>query len=408
MIMPTSKIVHANALRIFSLSLGLLFVLSDICYAGRYAVLLEQDVFETDKNVSFSLVFLQKSSSENAVFPDQITCRLVLEDQQTVHVTAAAKTSADPQIPIESTPYLTQTYLFKLPGDAEGNIIVHLTEVSVPAFLIQSIQPEIGIEETADTSNGEYQTLDSLFTLYQPYISNISAYEPMYFLVGTDPEQSKFQISFKYRLLNPDSALAAHHPWVKGFHLGYTQTSFWDLASDSAPFADTTYKPELFWLSDNLISNNSGIFKGMFLQAGYQHNSNGRGGDFSRSTDYAYVSPIFIFYDQNTKLGLKIAPRFWEYVNNDDKTNPDLMDYQGYFEIEAKAGYANSFVLGTKYRWASEGQSFQCDLSYPLHRFFNDALDLYLYAEYTNMLAESLLYYTERTHVVRVGLAIVR
>ena len=83
------------------------------------------------------------------------------------------------------------------------------------------------------------------------------------------------------------------------------------------------------------------------------------------------------------------------------------MDYQGYFEIEAKAGYANSFVLGTKYRWASEGQSFQCDLSYPLHRFFNDALDLYLYAEYTNMLAESLLYYTERTHVVRVGLAIV-
>lgn len=408
MVMLTSKIACSHALRLLKLLIGFLFFLSNTCYAGRYAVLLEKDLFETDQNVSFSLVFLQKTFSENVVFPDQIPCQLVLENQRSVLVTAMPDTSTLSTSTSQSAPYITQTYLFKLPKDAEGNIIVHLAEVSVPAFLIHGSQPEIEIDEASDNSNDEYQTLDSLFTLYQPYVGNISAYEPMYFLVGTDPEQSKFQISFKYRLLTPESSLTEQYAWVKGFHLGYTQTSFWDLASDSAPFDDTSYKPELFWLSDNFIADNTGILKGMFLQAGFQHNSNGRGGEFSRSTNYAYVRPTFIFYDQNTNLGLKIAPKFWGYVDNDDETNPDLMDYQGYFEIEAKAGFANSFILGTKYRWASEGQSFQLDLSYPVHKFFNDALGLYLYAEYTDMLAESFLYYNERTHAFRVGVAIVR
>ena len=44
-----------------------------------------------------------------------------------------------------------------------------------------------------------YPTLDALFSLYQPYMINISAYEPIYFLFGADPEDSKFQFSLKYR-----------------------------------------------------------------------------------------------------------------------------------------------------------------------------------------------------------------
>jgi hypothetical protein len=42
-----------------------------------------------------------------------------------------------------------------------------------------------------------YPDLDTLHALYQPYAVNISAYEPIYFLVGTEPEKSKLQISFK-------------------------------------------------------------------------------------------------------------------------------------------------------------------------------------------------------------------
>jgi hypothetical protein len=50
--------------------------------------------------------------------------------------------------------------------------------------------------------NRAYETLDSLVYLYQPYLTNISAYEPIYFLVRTKPEKSKFQFSFKYRFVD--------------------------------------------------------------------------------------------------------------------------------------------------------------------------------------------------------------
>jgi phospholipase A1 len=103
-----------------------------------------------------------------------------------------------------------------------------------------------------------------------------------------------------------------------------------------------------------------------------------------------------------------LSPKIWSYVENDDTTNADLPDYRGYFDLEAKFGLAESFVAGTHLRWADEGVSFQFDISYPLHMIFGDALDIYFYAQYTNMLAESLLDYQQRTQVVRLGLAFIR
>ncbi len=49
----------------------------------------------------------------------------------------------------------------------------------------------------------------------------------------SNPEDSKFQVSFKYRFFNKKGTLAQKYPWVKGFRFGYTQTSFWDLKSES-------------------------------------------------------------------------------------------------------------------------------------------------------------------------------
>jgi outer membrane phospholipase A len=257
------------------------------------------------------------------------------------------------------------------------------------------------------TSDEPYPTLDSLFSLYQPYLGNISAYEPIYFLVGTDPAKSKFQVSFKYRFFNPDSDLAESQPWVKGFHFGYTQTSFWDLASSSAPFEDTSYKPELYWNSKNIVSSGSTL-KGFFIRTGFQHESNGKDGESSRSTNYLYVQPILIFYRGIGGYGLQVAPKIWTYVANDDETNPDLNDYRGYFDLELKFGKADSWVLAGSFGWASQGGSAQLDLTYPLHRFLFNALDFYLHIQYANALAESLIDYTERTHALRLGFSIIR
>ena len=148
--------------------------------------------------------------------------------------------------------------------------------------------------------------------------------------------------------------------------------------------------------------------KGVFLQTGIQHESNGRGGDLSRSTNYLYAKPFFILYDERRQLGLQIAPKIWTYVSNDNDTNADLEDYRGYFDLEVKLGKADSFVLESHLRWAQEGVSTQWDLTYPLHRYVFRHFGFYFQAQYVNALAESLIDYRERNKAFRLGLAIVR
>lgn len=253
----------------------------------------------------------------------------------------------------------------------------------------------------------EPRTLDDLFTQYQPYLANISAYEPMYFLVGTQPEKSKFQFSFKYRFFNPAGNLAVAQPWLTGLYFAYTQTSFWDLKSDSAPFEDTSYKPELFYLSSDVSwLERKGTH--LFVQGGFQHESNGQADTESRSTNYVYVKPIFILYHPDSGVGLQVAPKVWGYLGLEKDTNADLPDYRGYFDLEIKAGRAASLVMESHLRWARRGPSIQVDLTYPLHEILFNNLDFYLQIEYVNSLAENLKNYRERTEALRLGVAIVR
>jgi phospholipase A1 len=304
--------------------------------------------------------------------------------------------------------YIKVPYRLQLPEDVHGPVQLQFPQfadtglnLSVREKLPQEDNVLSWLPQTTD------EPLDALIQLYQPYVKNISFYEPMYFLVGTQPEYSKFQLSLKYRLFNPEKSFAKKRSWVKGFHFGYTQTSFWDLASDSAPFEDTSYKPELFYITDRLKTKIT-AWNALFLQAGLQHESNGRGGESSRSTNTAYFQPIFIFYNEHDRTGLKITPRVWTYYGNEDENNPDIQKYRGYFNLGVTFGKADSLVIDTKTWWAAEGASVQIDATYPLHTLFFSDLDLYFQVEYANRLAESLLNYKDRTEAFRLGFAIVR
>lgn len=338
--------------------------------------------------------------------PKSVTCRLTTGDKSVEVAAKAVRETSEKTIIVCPGCFKKIQYSLEIPSLVEGTVsmeIPHFKTAQV-MFAVHSGSP-LKKSTEGKSESIKFPTLDSLFELYQPYIKNLSAYHPMYFLVGTDPKQSKFQISFKYRLFDTNSELVQDHPWAEGFHLAYTQTSFWDLRSASQPFEDTSYKPEFFFLSPNLKVPWA---TGLFLKSGFQHESNGRGGEFSRSTNFLYVKPIYIYYWPKHKLGFLVSPKIWAYTINDDVNNLDLNDYLGYFDLEIKAGQADGFVLGSHFRYAKEGGSMELNLTYPLSQFIFKNLNLYFQIQYVNVLAESLLNFRDRTEALRIGFAIVR
>lgn len=331
-------------------------------------------------------------------------------ENETVQVQAkrVGDKNASHQI-IKAQGFFKAQYTLTLPKDLRG-----MAYLTVPDFKNAGLY--LSVTEATSAPKHRFawlpktsdQPMDSLIQLYQPYIKNISYYEPMYFLVGTQPEDSKFQISLKYRFFSEEKSLVKKYPWLQGFHFGYTQTSFWDLDSDSAPFEDTSYKPEIFYSSQRLKAQWPAL-DALFLKTGIRHESNGRGGELSRSTNTIYIEPNLIFYNEKRRTGLKITPRIWTYVGNDDETNPDLHRYRGYFNLSVSFGKADNLVVDTHFQWAAEGASVQVDFTYPLHNIFIfNHLDMYFQAQYASTLGESLVNYTDRTEAVRLGFAIVR
>ncbi len=141
---------------------------------------------------------------------------------------------------------------------------------------------------------------------------------------GTEygPTEAHFQISLKFPI---DRELFFEND---GLFATYTQESYWQIYEDSSPFRETIYEPELIYG----ISTEYDIFKELTLEAvtvGVNHQSNGQGGDFSRSWNRLFVEGIFASGDWG--ISLKRWFRIPESEGSDD--NPDLEDYVGLTEL---------------------------------------------------------------------------
>jgi phospholipase A1 len=238
------------------------------------------------------------------------------------------------------------------------------------------------------------------------YVSTrIQPHEPMYFLLGPDRPRSKFQFSLKYQVFNDEGAWAQAQPWIKGFHVAYTQTSLWDIDfSNSSPFFDSTYRPELMWQKKNV---KLGPVNFDFV-AGIDHESNGKSGDDSRTANHLYVMPIFTFGDRND-LFLTVAPKVFTYLGDFDDT-PDIETYRGYADLRIIIGRADALQAAFIGRIGSDWDrgSVQMDVSYPLRKILKNNVDLYLHAQVFTGYGESLLEYDESDTTFRLGLSLVR
>jgi outer membrane phospholipase A len=334
--------------------------------------------------------------------PPTSTCRIdTLRSTVTVNADLVNR-EAGFHVAIPGRGFTKRQYAVTLPIYATGSVRITLEAIDTNPLILP-------VEKAPPEAWGDQQVpLDEGPTMIQSFLDDLSVYEPMYFLLGVDPglDQSKFQFSFKYRLFNPKGYLAEIAPWVTGFHLGYTQRSIWDLKGDSKPFDDTSYMPEAFYLLPKLELNLARI-SAFGIQGGFQHESNGLAGVDSRSTNYLYIKPIMGVHLAGPYY-MKIAPKIYTYVENEDQNNGDLADYRGYFDLEAGIMNPEGLFLNSHLWWARKGPSVQLDLTYPMLRLLGKSLNFYLQAQYFSGYAETLIRYDERSDAFRLGFAIVR
>lgn len=232
--------------------------------------------------------------------------------------------------------------------------------------------------------------------------SGLSAYEPVYALLGTEPTNAKLQLSAKYRLFGPEGSIGQSAPWLTGLHVAYTQTMFWDLGAESAPFESITFQPELLYILPRQAP------EGFGLQLGVRHESNGRDGPDSRSVNTAYVQPSFDV-DLGDDYRLTLGPRLWFHFGKLEG-NRDITDYRGWTGLVAAVEKEDGLRLAVNARGnVSTGKgAAQADLSHPLRQSLFDGLDLFFHAQLFTGYGETLLDYNRSTTRLRIGISVVR
>jgi phospholipase A1/A2 len=290
-----------------------------------------------------------------------------------------------------------------LPANTEGLATLSLTTQPSTRLLLEIIRPV----QPAVTGTPARMRREAVPPSDAPdHERALSSHEPVYLLAGTrETTNVRFQISFKYRLFDHDGLAVGWLPLLAGLHFAYTQNSIWDLGNASKPFRDTSYRPSLFYLWKAADSAEPGKLQS--VQAGFEHESNGKDGAASRSINTLFARPSWrVNFASN--LHIAIAPKLLVYLDKTD--NPDIQRYRGNADVHLRFGNDRGWLLTSNLRRSTANfGSTQFDLSYPLKRsLFADAGG-YLHFQYVNGYGESLLdYNVRRKSQFRVGFSIVR
>lgn len=307
--------------------------------------------------------------------------------------------------------FAQEVYRFDLQPETHGPVVLDVVEVVAGArvlpamFAVQADEENLqAIDPTGLAPAAELRRVAEETTLRRStrLFPGISRYEPVYFGVGVNAGlNAKFQFSMKYQPLD-----------LKPVYLSFTQTSLWDLESDSAPFLDTSYRPRLFYLDESLwVAPDRRSWFG--VEGGFGHESNGRGGVSSRSINIAYVRPRF---DWVTEAGLHFhaAPMIYGYIEKED--NPDIPVYRGYADLVLGVE-KNGWRLNTTLRAGTGGRyrSVQVDAVLPLrasdpvfNRIGARGWNGYWFLQYFNGWGETILEYNQKLNAqFRTGIMLV-
>jgi phospholipase A1/A2 len=228
-------------------------------------------------------------------------------------------------------------------------------------------------------------------------------YEPTYFAcdpgVSESPQNAKFQFSIAIRLLGLSDDAGVVRP--DGLYAAFSQTSFWDLQSQSKPFYDSSYRPETWWHSDLSGGN-------LALEPGLGHESNGRDGDESRSLNHVFLRLLGRW--ESGGLTLTAAPRAKCYIKT--YAGQDMQRYRGYLDlvgtVQRDGGWGAS-ATGRIGSHADRG-SLMVELSHPIEPWTGHHMHGYLYLQGFWGWSETLLAYDQQSPQPRIllGFALTR
>lgn len=241
--------------------------------------------------------------------------------------------------------------------------------------------------------------------LRRMFADHVAPHEPVYFIYGPRAPAIKFQLSFKYKLL--DFQNLGPQTMARTVQLAFTQRSLWDFHAESSPFYDTSYMPELLYEALTPQRDLFGRAKWLGLQAALKHESNGRSGPLSRSLNIVYVRPVFALGELDD-WHLLLIPELWTYLDTLED-NPRLKDYRGYGRLSVVFGRNDRPSLLAQV-WGGrhfDHGSLQLDLTLPVRTTLLD-FETYLLIQYFNGYGESLLGYDQHSENLRVGLSLVR
>jgi len=294
-----------------------------------------------------------------------------------------------------------RAYIADLSRQNHGLLKIELMDMPSNSLLISVVDPaDPAVAMMASSAKESSQKLEPM----PENEAALSVSEPIYFVAGLrNGLNARFQFSFKYRIFDPESTPVQWMPALGKLHFGYTQTTFWDLSTNSKPFYDTSYRPTLFWQS----KLDESATRPAYLRSGYEHESNGKDGASSRSIDIFYVQPV-VRKDFSGGDSLLFAPRFYGYLDRTD--NPDIARYRGYVDWIVRYGDERSWVLFSRIRAGTAGYGGALfDLSVPLRKPLFSRTGGFLYFQLFNGYGESLLDYNKKSPPqLRVGFAIVR
>ena len=285
--------------------------------------------------------------------------------------------------------------LYKQVALGEKTIVFHQEE-SPKEKINKVISKKLDPLEDKESQATIEQMLSSSFNIY--------AYKENYFLpISYDSKkredrkqnEAKFQLSikkpFSYNFFGLNETI----------NFGYTQTSWWQIYANSAPFRETNYQPEIFMVIPHPSEENSTI-KG--YKVGFIHESNGQGGNKSRSWNRLYLETYL-------QLGnLFITPQVWYRIpeKDEDDNNPDIDDYLGYGDLKFFYAYKDhtfNLLLRNNLKFNDENKGFaELNWTFP----FPNTKDTFGFVQVSNGYGDSLIDYDQEISRFSFGISLSR